>query len=163
IRWQTPAWSQEHCRTIADAVLRSSKQHDLSPTLILAVMINESDMSENVARDSKRDGRVYAKDSGLMAIRCVLDNHDRCLNGTARGMSWKRVMDPATNSELGAQELASWRGGGAVERKVVKVRDASGALRPVYKNVPCKHRDHAWWAHYNHGPRYISKGSPRHY
>ena len=31
------------------------------------------------------------------------------------------------------------------------------------KNVPCQHKTHAWWAHYNHGPRYIDKGYARHY
>src|SRR4029077_20036879 len=36
-------------------------------------------------------------------------------------------------------------------------------FRSVTKDVPCPHRTHAYWAHYNHGPRYIDKGYPRHY
>ena len=63
----------------------------------------------------------------------------------------------------GARELAYWRSGGAVTKAVVKLRDANGRLRPVFKNVPCRHKDHAYWAHYNHGPFYIAKGHPRHY
>ena len=33
----------------------------------------------------------------------------------------------------------------------------------VTKDVPCTHANHAFWAHYNHGPRYIDHGPARHY
>ena len=163
IRWMTPAWTPAECQRIANAVESSSKRHDLSPTLLLAIMINESDMNEKAFRLSMRGGKVYAKDGGLMAIRCVLDHKDHCVNGNVRGMAWKDLMDPVTNIEVGARELAYWRDGGAVTRVVVKRRDASGIVRPVWKTIPCRHSDHAYWAHYNHGPRYIDKGYPRHY
>jgi hypothetical protein len=163
IRWQTPAWTPSECRHIADAVATSSKKHDLSPSLLLAIMVNESDMNEKSARVYTRDGQVYAKDGGLMAIRCLLDEHDHCTNGNVRGMAWKDLMNPATNIELGARELAHWRDGGGVARKTIVKRDAAGHLETITKDVPCEHKTHAYWAHYNHGPRYIDKGYPRHY
>jgi hypothetical protein len=33
----------------------------------------------------------------------------------------------------------------------------------VTREVPCDHKNHGFWAHYNHGPRYIDKGYARHY
>lgn len=162
IRWGTPAWTPEQCERIGRAVLEASEKYDLSPTLLLGVMINESDMNEKAARVTRRNNVVYAKDSGLMALRCVLDGRDRCINNNLRGLKWSQVMDPATNIALGARELAHWRDDAYV-RKTVKVRDKMGKVRPVYKNVPCPHKDHGFWAHYNHGPRYIDRGSPRHY
>ena len=158
IRWQTPAWTPSQCRRIADAVATSAKRHDLSPTLLLAIMVNESDMNEKAARIYTRDGKVYAKDGGLMAIRCLLDDHDRCTNGNVRGVAWKDLMDPVTNIELGARELAHWRDGGGVMTKTIVKLDASGHRQRVTKDVPCDHKTHGWWAHYNHGPRYIDKG-----
>jgi len=163
IRWQTPAWTPSQCRRIAQAVSSSAKQHGLSPTLLLAIMINESDMNEKSSRLYLRDGKLYAKDSGLMAIRCIVDDHDRCTNGNVRGMQWKQVMDPVTNIELGARELARWRDGAGIMRTTVVRRDERGQRHTVTKEVPCMHKTHAWWAHYNHGPRYIDKGYPRHY
>jgi hypothetical protein len=163
IRWQTPAWTPSQCRRVADAVATSAKKHDLSPTLLLAIMINESDMNENAARVYTRAGKVYAKDGGLMAIRCILDRHDRCTNGNVRGMPWKKVMDPVTNIELGARELAHYRDGGGVASTTIVKRDRAGHLTRVTRDVPCQHKTHAYWAHYNHGPRYIDRGYPRHY
>src|SRR5581483_11471916 len=101
IRWMTPAWTPPECQRIANAVAASSKRHDLSPTLLLAIMINESDMNEKAFRLTLRGGKVYAKDGGLMAIRCVLDHKDHCVNGNVRGMAWKDLMDPVTNIEVG--------------------------------------------------------------
>jgi Transglycosylase SLT domain len=163
IRWQTPAWTPSQCRRVADDVETSAKRHDLSPTLLLAIMINESDMNEKSSRSYSRDGKVYAKDGGLMAIRCLLDDHDRCTNGDLKGMPFKELMEPATNIELGARTLAHYRDGGAVMTATVLKRDDSGHLHRVTKEVPCTHKNHAFWAHYNHGPRYIDKGYPRHY
>jgi hypothetical protein len=163
IRWQTPAWTPSQCRRIADAVSTSAKQHDLSPSLVLAIMINESDMNEKAARVYTRQGKVYAKDGGLMAIRCIVDSHDRCTNGNVRGIAWKDLMDPVTNIELGARELAHYRDGGGVMQKSIVKRDEGGHLRRVTKEVTCTHKNHGFWAHYNHGPRYIEKGYPRHY
>ena len=47
--------------------------------------------------------------------------------------------------------------------KTIVKRDRDGTRRKVTKNLPCHHKTHAWWAHYNHGPRYIDKGYARHY
>ncbi len=163
IRWQTPAWTPSQCRKIADAVSESAKRHDLSPTLLLAVMVNESDMNEKAARTYTRNGKIYAKDGGLMAIRCMPDEKERCTNGNVRGVAWKDLMTPATNIELGARELARWREGGGVTTTTITKLDGAGHRYQVTKNVPCRHKTHAWWAHYNHGPRYIDKGYARHY
>jgi hypothetical protein len=164
IRWQTPAWTPSQCRRVADAVSSSAKRHNLSPTLLLAIMINESDMNEKASRVYTRDdGKVYAKDSGLMAIRCMVDEHDRCTNGNVKGLTWKEVMDPVTNVELGARELAHYRDGGGVMRTTIVKLDEHGQRHRVTREVPCTHTNHAFWAHYNHGPRYIDKGYPRHY
>jgi hypothetical protein len=163
VRWQTPAWTPSQCRRVADAVAGAAKRHDLSPTLLLAIMINESDMNEKASRLYTRDGKVYAKDGGLMAIRCLVDDHDRCTNGNVKGLAWKELMDPATNIELGARALADYRDGGGVMAKTIVKLDDSGHRYKVTKEVPCTHQNHAFWAHYNHGPRYIEKGYPRHY
>ncbi|HEX4403777.1 MAG TPA: transglycosylase SLT domain-containing protein [Polyangia bacterium] len=163
IRWQTPAWAPSQCRHIADAVATSAKRHKLSPTLLLAVMINESDMNEKASRSYTRNGKVFAKDGGLMGIRCHLDKHDRCTNGDLAGMAWKDLMDPATNIELGAKTLAHYRDGGAVMTSTLTKLDENGHRYRVTKDVPCTHKNHAFWAHYNHGPRYIDKGYARHY
>jgi hypothetical protein len=45
----------------------------------------------------------------------------------------------------------------------VRQRMRDGQVIERKKYVPCKHKTHAYWAHYNHGPRYIDKGFPRHY
>ena len=163
IRWQTPAWTPSQCRKIADAVNDSAKRHDLSPSLLLAIMVNESDMNEKSARAYTRNGKIYAKDGGLMAIRCMLDDTNHCTNGNVRGVAWKDLMNPVTNIELGARELAHWREGGGVVRTTITKVDANHHRYQVTKNVPCHHKTHGWWAHYNHGPRYIDKGYARHY
>jgi len=162
VRWRTPAWSPAFCRDVTHAVTAAAQKYELSPTLVLAVMINESDLDEKAFRVTLRDGRIYAKDSGLMGIRCVLDRRDRCRNGHVKGMSWKALMDPLTNIEVGARELASWRTSG-VARITVQVRDRGGGFALKPKLVPCRHRTHAFWAHYNHGPLYIDHGPARHY
>ena len=142
IRWMTPAWTPTECQRIANAVESSSKRHDLSPTLLLAIMINESDMNEKAFRMTLRGGKVYAKDGGLMAIRCVLDHvhNDHCVNGNVRGMAWKDLMDPVTNIEVGARELAYWRDGGGIATRTINRRDSQGHIQQITKNGPCHHR-----------------------
>jgi hypothetical protein len=161
VRWRTAAWTPDFCHRIAQGVLESAKKNDISPSLLLAVMVNESDMDEHAAPITLKNGSIYAKDSGLMGIRCVLDKKGMCTNGYVRGLSWKKVMDPLTNIELGARELSRWRTGGVV-KVTVRVR-SGGHLVEKHKYVPCHHKTHAFWAHYNHGPLYIDHGPARHY
>jgi hypothetical protein len=163
VRWRTPAWKPAFCERIANAVLESSKRHDVPAPLILAVMINESDMNEKAFRTTVKANTVYAKDGGLMGIRCVVDKHGRCKNGNVRGFKWSEVMDPVRNIDIGARELAHWRHGGGIVEKTVRVRDRHGVLHSKVRKVPCSHRTHAYWAHYNHGPHYIDRGPARHY
>jgi soluble lytic murein transglycosylase-like protein len=162
IRWRVPAWSPRFCERIAEGVLSSARKNHVSPALLLAVMTNESDMNEKAAPVTMKNGRVYAKDSGLMGIRCVFGKgNGMCTNGYVKGLSWRKVMDPLTNIELGAQQLARWRTDGVV-KKTIHVREG-GRLISKQKYVQCQHRNHAFWAHYNHGPVYIDHGFPRHY
>jgi hypothetical protein len=150
-------WTPAFCDKLASGVVSAAARHSLSPALMLAVMINESDLNESAARLSHSHGHV-AKDSGLMGIRCVLDRQGRCLNGLVRGMAWRQVMDPVTNVELGARYLALYRDGAGRSRITVSVRQDDGTVRLVSKEVPCRHRDHAYWAHYNHGTHFIAHG-----
>jgi len=155
-------WAPALCQAVARGVTESAARHGLSPALLLAVMIQESDLDEQAARLSRSRGAI-AKDSGLMGIRCVLDARGRCTNGLVRGMSWREVMDPLTNIELGARYLAHYRDGAGRSRITVRVRQPDGSFQLVNRNVPCRHQDHAYWAHYNHGTRYIAHGQARFY
>ncbi len=163
VRWRAPAWSPSKCQLIADAVQSAAEQHDLSPALIVAVMLNESDLDDKAVASYERDGAVYAKDGGLMGIRCVFDERGRCKNGFVKGLTFKNIMDPFTNIALGARELAYYRNGGGVEKRVTRLLASDGQVVEKTKNVRCRHATHAYWAHYNHGSRYIASGHPRHY
>jgi hypothetical protein len=163
VRWRTPAWKPAFCEQIAHAVFESSRRYNIPSSLILAIMINESDMNEKAVRTTMKSGTVYAKDGGLMGIRCIVDKQGRCINGHVRGMHWKQVMDPVTNIDIGARELAHYRDGGGITNVTVRTRDSHGLLRTKLKHVPCTHKNHAYWAHYNHGPYYIDHGPARHY
>jgi hypothetical protein len=59
--------------------------------------------------------------------------------------------------------LAHYRDGGGVAKVTVRTRDGQGRLVVRQKLVPCTHKTHAYWAHYNHGPHYIDHGPARHY
>jgi hypothetical protein len=155
-------WSAEFCASLATAVEVAAVHHGLSPALLVAVMINESDLDARAVR-AYRAGRAIAKDSGLMGIRCRLDGHGLCTNALVQGMTWRQVMDPITNVELGARYLAMYRDGAGRSRVTREVRDADGSVTVTEKSVPCRHRDHAYWAHYNHGTHFISEGSARFY
>jgi hypothetical protein len=162
VRWGVPGWTPAFCARIAEGVLASSRRNNISPSLLLAVMVGESDMNDKAANVVKKNGRLYAKDSGLMGIRCIFGKgNGMCTNGYVRGLSWKKVMDPVTNIELGARELARWRTGG-VTRKMVTVREGNQVVKKQ-KFVYCQHKNHAFWAHYNHGLIYIDHGFARHY
>jgi len=163
VRWRTPAWRPTYCERIAHAVYESSQQYDVPASLLLAVMINESDMNENAVRTTMKNGTVYAKDGGLMGIRCIVDKQGRCINGLVRGLHWKEVMNPVKNIEIAARELAHYRDGGGISTTTVRTRDSHGILRTRQKSIPCLHKTHAYWAHYNHGPHYIDHGPARHY
>jgi hypothetical protein len=163
VRWRTPAWKPAFCERIAQAVLESSKHYDVPPSLILAVALNESDLNEKAFRTTMKGGTVYAKDGGLMGIRCVVDKQGRCKNGNVRGTKWSDVMDPVHNIDIGARELGHWRHGGGIREVTVRTRDSHGVLQSKVRKIPCSHRTHAYWAHYNHGPHYIDRGPARHY
>jgi hypothetical protein len=155
-------WAAETCRSIAAGLTASATRHQLSPGLLLAVMIQESNLDAHAVRESRPRG-VIARDSGLMGIRCLLDGRGRCTNGLVRGMPWRQVMSPLTNIELGARYLVLYRDGAGRSRVVSRVRQPDGTVRVTTRSVPCRHLDHAYWAHYNHGTHYISHGPARWY
>lgn len=157
------SWKPETCRTMARGFLDTAARHDLHPALLIAVAINESDLNEEAFATDTKDGAVHATDGGLMGIRCITDKKGRCTNGNVRGISWKDVMDPLTNIELGARELSHYRDGAGIEliEKSRKGRRGEVTVRKHY--VRCKHKTHAYWAHYNHGPIYKGTSDSRHY
>jgi hypothetical protein len=141
IRWRTPAWSAKTCEKLGDAIQASASEHKLNPHLLLGILVNESELDEKSHRDTYRDGKLVAKDGGLGGMRCVLGQDGKhCVNGFVRGMSWQQIMDPVTNIEMAARELARH-----------------------HESVACRHKGHAWWNHFNHGVRYIDRGPARHY
>lgn len=163
VRWRTPAWTPQFCEDMAETIQDSSKIYGIRPELILAVMLNESEFREDSGRkyyDS--NGKLLAVDSGLMGMRCVLGVKGKCVNGLVRGKTVEEIMNPFTNIDLGTHQLSMWKNGMARVSEVVKVKTRHGFV-PKFVVGPCLHKDHAWWAHYNHGPRYISKGPSRHY
>ncbi len=126
-------------------------------------MINESDLDDAIVTQYRRHGAVYAEDVGLMGIRCVFDARNRCQNGLVRGLARRSIRNLHANIELGARYLAMERDKGGVERRRVLERNAQGQTTVRTKLVRCQHRGHAYWAHYNHGSFYISRGPARHY
>lgn len=163
LRWRKPAWNAEFCATIAHGFVEAAKQYDLSPALLLAIAINESDLDEKAESPTVRGENVYAKDGGLMGIRCILDDKAHCTNGHVKGLQWTNIMSPQENIELGARELANYRDGGGIERVERRVRGRDGKITNVIRKNRCRHKTHAYWAHYNHGPIYRTEGYARHY
>jgi hypothetical protein len=162
LRWRTPAWSSAYCERIASNVLAAAKQHSLPAALIVAVMINESSLNAYATRVTMKGNTVYARDGGLMGLRCIVDSKGRCMNGRLRGMQWSEVLNPSTNIALGAAALAYWRDVGGVMPVKASASSASGTgKRIIYRR--CLHENHAFWAHYNHGERYLDHGRARHY
>src|SRR4029077_8563049 len=147
------------------SILSSSKAHGINPYLLLGTLVNESELDEKAMRvTTDGTGKVVAKDGGLGGVDCVLGKEGQhCINGLVRGKSWKELMDPAANIEATAAELAYFKDGGAGSWQTVKVRDKHGRLRPQRRMVPCRHKNHAWWVHFNHGEHYIDHGPARHY
>ena len=68
-------------------------------------MINESDMNEATFRTTVHNGAIYAKDGGLMGIRCIVDKQGRCGNGHVRGMRGKKSW---TQRPTSRSARASW-------------------------------------------------------
>lgn len=173
VRWRTPAWTTERCDQIAQGILKSSVKHALTPGVILGIILNESDMNENAVREYFHGDKLYAADGGIAGLRCIFDQRQLhpikgkpkkvCTNAWVKGMTWTQIMDPVTNIEIASTALEFWKNGGAQVRKIVKERDRKGHIRPKLVAVPCLHKDHGFWAHFNHGPNYIVKGPARHY
>jgi hypothetical protein len=163
LRWQKPAWDANFCRDIAHSFVEAADEFELNPALLLAIAINESDLDEKAESPTVRGDSVYAKDGGLMGIRCILDKKGSCTNGHVKGRTWSSIMSPQENIEIGARELAHYRDGGGIERVEKRVRGRDGKISRVVHKNHCRHKTHAYWAHYNHGPIYRTEGYARHY
>ncbi|MCG5055676.1 MAG: transglycosylase SLT domain-containing protein [Myxococcales bacterium] len=163
MRWHRPGWDEPFCNEIAEGFLRTADEFGLNPALLLAVAINESNLDEKAVATSVRGETVYARDGGLMGIRCLMDPKGMCTNGNVRGLPWTSIMNPLDNIEMGAKELAHYRNGAGIERVEERRRGRDGKVTVVVRNTRCRHKTHAYWAHYNHGPVYLSQGYARHY
>jgi Transglycosylase SLT domain len=160
IRYGRDPWSPELCATIAKGMIESAEKYDLHPALLLAVAITESDLDDKADRTTRKNGEIFARDGGLMGLRCLINDKGHCTNSLVKGMHWKDLLDPLTNIATGAQMLVHYRDGGAIEP------ESSRANRKSNRKVhfrQCRHRTHAYWAHYNHGPLYKPTGYARHY
>ena len=160
-----PPGRRRTCQRIADAVLAAAAR-------VRAVA--RADPGGDAQRERpRREGAPSPttatawstpRTAGLMGIRCVFDDRGRCDNGHVRGMSFRAVMDPVKNVELGARELAYFRDKGGVEQQVVRERNARAASwSSAPSTCAASTADHAYWAHYNHGSFYITRGYARHY
>lgn len=157
VQYRHAPWDTTMCDTVSSAVLRSSKRHDVHPLLIVGTMTNESELVAGAMLAARKfDGKPLPTDAGLMGIRCIL-HKGKCRNSGIRGMTLKEVLDPATNIEIGTRRLAYWR---KHSKEKVTVWRRGRRYREL---VPCSHRNHAFWAHYNHGERYFASGRARHY
>lgn len=86
-------WSPKMCERVAGALNETPY-----PVLFAAIAVNESDLRENSFVVRPRG--VY--DIGLMGVRCVTRTHeedtqDLCLNGAARGLTFKKLLDPVVS------------------------------------------------------------------
>lgn len=154
VRWRTPKWDVATCERVGRAFVAAAKKYDLPLALAPSVALNESDLNERASRVTLKDGKPYAHDVGLMAIRCVDRNSGTCTNGLVRGLTVKDLLKPEVNIDIGAHILADIRDKGVP----LLVEDRG---KQVVK--PCAHRQHPWWAHYNWGPRSLETGRARHY
>ena len=162
VRVKNTPWTPVFCERLATALEDAGGRHGLDPALLVAVMIQESDLDERAVRVD-RTPRGLAKDSGLFGIRCLVNRAGLCQNGLVRGMAFAEVMDPITNVELGARYLAHYRDGAGRRLITVRRRLPDGSQAEQIRKVRCRHRGHAYWAHYNHGTHYISQGPARLY
>lgn len=101
IRWKEPAWSWLKCKDISLDFQVAGIGYGLDPALLFAIAVTESDLREKAMRD---DGR--GKDCGLMAVRCIPDEHGRCKNWPVRGLTPAKLLRPSTNIDSGAKILA---------------------------------------------------------
>jgi hypothetical protein len=179
---EVPAWSQEKGEKIGSAFIAAGRRHGFRPGFLVSFAVNESDLKENAVRETRtKDGRV-AKDSGLMAVRCILSTEKRwwkddrvlrsqepganfrwaCTNAPVRGMTIDEILEPERNIEIAAAELARLRDKGVplLTTRIEKVHGKPKLVREVYN---CPHKNHPAWAHYNWGTRTIETGPARHY
>ena len=142
IRWGTPKWNQAMCYRVANAIIKAEKRNQVSRDLILAVIINESDMNEVAIRKYVKDGRVVSQDGGLMGGHCKLGKDgSTCTNYlTSEHVKAADFFKP----EFSIARGATW---------LKKIRDDGS----------CPHIDHPWFAHYNWGAKVFRVGVPRSY
>jgi len=141
VRWKTPRWSMDMCYRVGNAIIAEEHVSGVPRELILAVMINESDMNDKATRPYfDKNGKMTSWDGGLMGVRCIVDKDGRSCVNYMRKVTWKDLLVPEVSLRLAV-------------RKMVSIRD----------QYPCKHNDHPWFAHYNWGGKVIRTGIPRSY
>ena len=106
IRWQEEPWTAKQCEDQAFYFGEAGDHWNLSPAVLFAIAINESDLRTKVVRPDRG-----ALDLGLMAVRCKVGPLGRCTNKPVKGLTPAQVMRPAVNIEKGAEILATLHGG----------------------------------------------------
>jgi hypothetical protein len=98
IRWRSPAWSDLRCARVAAAFSRSE-----APITLAAICTNESDLDHKaIAWHGPR-----LADVGLCGIQCRLDEHQRCTNGAAKGLTIRELQEPVANIAVAAATLVA--------------------------------------------------------
>ena len=85
----------ETCATIAQALNETP-----DPLRLHAMGVNESGSRPDALRVTVRSDGLVAYDVGLLQVRCLVDPARKdtvCLNGPAKGLTVKRLLNPATN------------------------------------------------------------------
>jgi hypothetical protein len=86
---------QATCATIARALNDTP-----DPVRMLALGVNESGTRPEALRVTIRPDGLVAYDVGFAQVRCLVDPAQKdtvCLNGPAKGLTVKRLMNPETN------------------------------------------------------------------
>jgi hypothetical protein len=132
---------------------------------LLAIMVNESDMNEKSARSYTRDGKIYAKDGGLMADPLHARRQGAAARtGTCAASRGKDLMNPRDEHRAGrARARALARGGGVVRTTITEGRRQPPPLSGQRRTCPVSTRRTAGGRTTTTVPRYIDKGYARHY
>lgn len=159
LQYRHRPWNKKMCSKIARATLTSARKYGVNPLLVSSVYLNESELVGSAVLTSRRkNGQPFAADIGLMGIRCRLGRGNICTNSGVRGLKLADLADPVRNIDIGTRRLAYWMKGAGEEK--ISVWRKGKRHREL---IPCRHTNHAWWAHYNHGSRYYATGRARHY
>lgn len=96
-----PAWSAKTCATVAEALNQTT-----DPRLFAAIAVLESGLRERAINAVTEK----TMDVGMLQVRCVMDDRQRCTNGAAKGLEARRLLEPGTNVRTAEAVLKSHQG-----------------------------------------------------